>query len=79
MIPVITGSSRWSSSWKHQALQPTGHSGEVGPLVVPSSCLEGLGALGTGQTKKRPRAVTALTRWHSLVPQGQASGHFWKG
>ena len=48
-------------------------------LVVPSSSLEALGTLGTGQTGKLPRSVTALTRWHSLVPQGQASGHFWKG
>lgn len=31
-------------------------------LVVPSSCLEGLGILGTGQTGKLPRAATALTR-----------------
>lgn len=38
-------------------------------LVVPCSCLEGLGALGTGQNGKLPRAVTALTCWHSLVPQ----------
>lgn len=48
-------------------------------LVVPSSCLLGLRALDSGQTGKLPRAVTALTRWHALVPQGQASGHFWKG
>lgn len=48
-------------------------------LAVLSSCLEGLGALGTGQTGKLPRAVTALTHWDSLVPQGQASCYFWKG
>lgn len=48
-------------------------------LAVLSSCLKGLGTLGTGQTGKLPRAVTALTHRDSLVSQGQASCYFWKG
>lgn len=78
MILIITGGSKCSSSWGHQDLQSNRPWREKW-LAILSSCLEGLGALGTGQTGKLPRAATALTYWDSIVPQGQASCYFWKG
>lgn len=45
--------------------------------MVPSSCLEGLGALGTGQTGELPWAVTALTCWHSSLLEGLSAESSW--